>query len=72
MTYAEVRDLSIVGASVFHPEAIVPVHSAGIPINIKNTNSDEEPGTMITTSRSDNGTEVIGVSAEKGFMKLVV
>lgn len=72
MTYGEVRDLSIVGASVFHPEAIVPVHAAGIPINIRNTNSDEEPGTMITTSRDDADSEVIGVSAETGFIKVSV
>jgi aspartate kinase len=70
MTYNEVRELSIVGASVFHPEAIVPVHEAGIPINIKNTNADEESGTMITLNRDDSNTEVIGVSAETGFTKL--
>ncbi|MBK5201580.1 MAG: aspartate kinase [Spirochaetaceae bacterium] len=72
MTYREVRELSIVGASVFHPEAIIPVHEAGIPINIKNTNADEEKGTMITLDRDDNNTEVIGVSGETGFTKLSI
>lgn len=72
MTYKEVRALSIVGASVFHPEAIVPVNEAGIPINIKNTNDDEKPGTLITLDRDEIGSEIIGVSAEKGFTKLMI
>lgn len=72
MTYKEVRALSVVGASVFHPEAIVPVNEAGIPINIKNTNDDEKPGTMITLDRNENGSEIIGVSAENGFTKLKI
>lgn len=72
MTYREVRELSIVGASVFHPEAIVPVHEAGIPINIKNTNADEEKGTMITLDRDDSNSEVIGVSAENGYTRLSI
>ncbi len=72
MTYKEVRALSIVGASVFHPEAIVPVNEAGIPINIKNTNDDEKPGTMITLDRDESGSEIIGVSAENGFTKFII
>lgn len=72
MTYKEVRALSIVGASVFHPEAIVPVNEAGIPINIKNTNDDEKPGTMITLDRNESGSEIVGVSAENGFTKLLI
>jgi aspartate kinase len=72
MTYKEVRALSIVGASVFHPEAIVPVNEAGIPINIKNTNDDEKPGTMITLDRDEKDSEIIGVSAENGFTKLEI
>lgn len=72
MTYREVRELSIVGASVFHPEAIVPVHEAGIPINIKNTNADEEKGTMIKLDRDDSNSEIIGVSAETGYTKLTI
>jgi aspartate kinase len=47
ITYKELRELSYMGAPVLHEEAIFPVKKAGIPINIKNTNSPEEYGTMI-------------------------
>lgn len=44
ITYRELRELSYMGASVLHEDAIFPVRKAGIPINIKNTNAPEEPG----------------------------
>lgn len=47
ITYTELRELSYMGASVLHEEAIFPVRSAGIPINIRNTNDPSAPGTMI-------------------------
>lgn len=65
MSYNEVRELSEVGASVFHEEAIAPVVPKGIAINIKNTNKPEDKGTMITPS--DEGTGLCGVSAKGGL-----
>ena len=47
ITYKELRELSYMGASVLHEEAIFPVKEAGIPINIKNTNLPEDKGTII-------------------------
>lgn len=47
ITYAELRELSYMGASVLHEDAIFPVRKAGIPINIRNTNRPEDKGTMI-------------------------
>lgn len=44
ITYREIRELSYMGASVFHDEAILPVREARIPINIKNTNKPNDPG----------------------------
>ena len=38
ITYRELRELSYMGASVLHEDAIFPVRAEGIPINIKNTN----------------------------------
>ncbi|MBR0442872.1 MAG: aspartate kinase, partial [Clostridia bacterium] len=42
ITYRELRELSYMGASVLHEDAIFPVRSAGIPINIRNTNRPED------------------------------
>ena len=50
ITYRELRELSYMGASVLHEEAIFPVRKEGIPINIRNTNRPSDPGTMIVES----------------------
>ena len=47
LTYGELRELAYMGASVLHDEAVFPVREAGIPVNIRNTNQPEHPGTMI-------------------------
>lgn len=70
LSYKEVRELSEVGASVFHEEAIAPVVEKGIPINIKNTNKPEEPGTMIYPGVSGCG--IVGVSAKAGLSRIHV
>lgn len=69
MTYKEVRELSAIGASVFHADAIAPVMNAGIPINIKNTNDINAAGTMIVSKKEGSGP--IGVSQISGFSKLI-
>lgn len=50
ITYKELRELSYMGAGVLHEDAIFPVRKEGIPINIRNTNAPQEPGTMIVES----------------------
>ena len=52
ITYKELRELSYMGASVLHEDAIFPVRKAGIPINIRNTNRPEDKGTLIVESVS--------------------
>ncbi|MCD8333557.1 MAG: aspartate kinase [Clostridiales bacterium] len=73
ITYRELRELSYMGASVLHEEAIFPVRKAGIPINIKNTNHPEDPGTMIvaTTSKKPRFT-ITGIAGKKGFVAVTV
>lgn len=68
LTYVQVRELSDVGASVFHEEAIAPLVDKEIPINIRNTNDPDAPGTMIK-AHCDAG-KLIGVSGKDGFSKL--
>ena len=68
ITYRELRELSYMGAGVLHEDAIFPVRSAGIPINIKNTNAPEDAGTFIVenTSRKPAYT-ITGIAGKKGF-----
>ncbi|AOY76149.1 aspartate kinase [Clostridium formicaceticum] len=69
ITYRELRELSYMGASVLHEETIFPVLDAGIPINIRNTNAPECPGTMIV-SYADPIThigEITGIAGKKDF-----
>ena len=69
VTYRELRELSYMGASVLHEDAIFPVRYAGIPINIRNTNVPDAPGTMIVSATSEYDTEhiITGIAGKRGF-----
>ena len=69
ITYRELRELSYMGASVLHEDAIFPVRYAGIPINIRNTNDPAAPGTMIVSATSEYDSEhvITGVAGRRGF-----
>lgn len=68
ITYKELRELSYMGATVLHEDAIFPVRREGIPINIKNTNAPDNPGTMIVESTSKKPEHIItGIAGKKGF-----
>ena len=71
ITYRELRELAYMGASVLHDEAIFPVRTQGIPINIRNTNDPSAPGTMIveSTCRKPKYT-ITGIAGKKGFASL--
>lgn len=69
ITYTELRELSYMGASVLHEDAIFPVRKAGIPINIRNTNDPEAEGTLIVESTCQKPDFTItGVAGKKGFV----
>ncbi len=70
ITYREQRELSYMGATVLHDEAVFPVREAGIPIHIKNTNAPDDPGTHIVTERDSRMTTVVGIAGRKGFATL--
>lgn len=73
ITYHELRELSYMGATVLHEDAVLPVRMAGIPILIKNTEHPEAPGTMILPRREGSGGCVItGIAGRKGFSALTV
>ncbi len=71
ITYRELRELAYMGASVLHEDAIFPVRKEGIPINIRNTNSPEDKGTVIveSTCRKPNYT-ITGIAGKKGFCSI--
>ena len=71
ITYRELRELSYMGASVLHEDAIFPVRAEGIPINIRNTNRPDDHGTMIVESTVRSPQHVItGVAGRKGFCSI--
>ncbi len=68
ISYMELRELSYMGASVLHEEAIFPAKAEGIPINIRNTNRPEDPGTMITANPEISENQIIsGIAGRKHF-----
>ena len=71
ITYRELRELSYMGASVLHEDAIFPVRQDGIPINIRNTNAPEDAGTWIVGSTCQKSKYVItGIAGKKGFCSI--
>ena len=72
MTFAEMRELSYAGFAVFHDEAVMPAIRAKIPINIRNTNRPDEPGTMVLPRRRSVPGRVNGIASSGGFGALYV
>ena len=69
ITYKELRELSHMGASVLHEDAMFPVHRAGIPTNIRNTNKPYHPGTMISLNAPHEISvpTITGIAGHKGY-----
>ena len=74
ITYSELRELSYMGASVLHEDAVFPVKEANIPINILNTNRPEDKGTIIldTIPKSEDKVAITGIAGKKGFCALAI
>ena len=77
LTYNELHELAYAGASVLHEDSVQPCMEAGIPLNIRNTNAPDEPGTMIVGSADDNDTDfndrfITGITGRRNFDILTV
>ena len=74
ISYRELRELSYMGASVLHEDAVFPVRKAGIPINIRNTNRPEDAGTMIVPEAPKSAQQhlITGIAGRKGFTSVLV
>ena len=74
ISYRELRELAYMGASVLHEDAIYPAKVANIPINIRNTNRPQDPGTMITSepAKLEDGQIISGIAGSKDFTSITV
>lgn len=76
ITFAELRELAYMGASVLHEDSVAPVKEIGIPLNIRNTNDPSHPGTMIVEkvnrNESDQDRFITGISGKRNFIILTV
>ena len=75
VTYAELRELAFMGASVMHEESIEPVKEKGIALNIRNTNRPDDPGTLIVgdaDDRDDGERFITGIAGKRDFTIITV
>lgn len=74
ITYSELRELSYVGAKVLHEGTVFPVREKNIPLNIRNTNNPDHPGTLILDhiqDEEDSGL-ITGIAGKKGYSVITV
>ena len=73
LTYAELRELSYLGAQVLHEDTIFPVAEKNIPLNIRNTNDPSHPGTIIMErfdedeNPADERRFITGIAGKKDY-----
>ena len=72
ITYGELRELSYMGASVLHEEAVFPVRTSGIPINIRNTNEPENAGTLFVSNEIKHENTITGIAGKQNFTVLSI
>lgn len=74
ITYKELRELSYMGATVLHEDAIFPVRQAGIPIHVRNTNTPMKRGTMIVKQlpKDYKPGRITGIAGRKGFTVIAI
>ncbi|TVR44607.1 MAG: aspartate kinase [Planctomycetota bacterium] len=72
ITYRELRELSYMGASVLHEEAVFPVRSRAIPIHIRNTNKPDDEGTRIVADRTPGPYLITGIAGRAGFTVIFI
>ena len=75
VTYAELRELAFMGASVMHEDSIQPVKDKGIALNIRNTNRPDDPGTLIVGDADDRDESerfITGIAGRRNFTIITV
>lgn len=72
VSYREIRELAYSGANVLHDESIAPCRAKNIPINIKNTNKPDDPGTIIGPTPEHTSKTITGIAGRKDFSMLYI
>lgn len=77
ITYNELRELSYMGAQVLHEASVFPVRQADIPLNIRNTNAPNHPGTLIREHfdeelESEKNRFITGIAGRRNFSIITV
>ncbi len=74
ITYAELRELSYMGATVLHEDAMFPVHKVGIPTIIRNTNHPDHKGTLISLELPVEPAvpAITGIAGHRGFSVVAI
>jgi len=75
ITYSELRELSYIGAKVLHEGTVFPVREKNIPLNIRNTNRPDDPGTLILEhiqEETDDGSLITGIAGKKGYCVITI
>ncbi|MDD3350340.1 MAG: aspartate kinase [Eubacteriales bacterium] len=74
ISYMELRELSYMGASVLHEDAIYPARASDIPINIRNTNEPEHLGTTIIAEVENHDADkvITGIAGSKDFLVIAI
>lgn len=75
LSFEELRLLSYYGAKVLHEGALLPIRQKNIPLNIKNTNDPENPGSIINNEPSEKRIHrhfITGITGKPGFTVIVI
>ena len=73
VSYRELRDLSFMGATVLHEDALFPVRQEGIPIHIRNTSTPDKNGSMIVGYKPANHIqEITGIAGKTGYVSILI
>lgn len=77
ITFNELRELSHMGAQVLHEGTVFPVREKNIPVNIRNTNQPDHPGTMIMENCGEPSEDelsrfVTGIAGKKNYSIITV
>ena len=74
-TYSELRQLSYSGAQVLHEMTVFPVREKNIPLNIRNTNEPDHPGTLVCEEfKEPRHTKqfITGIAGKKDFSSVTI
>jgi aspartate kinase len=77
LTFEEAAELTVFGATVVHPAAVMPAWTAGVPITVRNSMMPHLPGTRIVADMSEDdikerGTRVAAMSSKRGITMIVI